>query len=57
VLGPADVLAYLTSLPPGEGASPDERAALRAAADQAFVTGGGTLRIRKDTGCFVARRD
>lgn len=53
---PDDVVGYLTSFPPAEAATDDERAALRAAIDDAFDRGGGTLRITKDTGAFVCRR-
>ena len=52
---PGDVLAYITSFPPGEHATPDELASLREAVDAAFAAGGGTLRITKDGGAFVAR--
>ena len=52
---PDDVVAYATSFPPGEHATPAELASLRAAVDAAFAAGGGTLRITKDGGAFVAR--
>ena len=51
---PADVLAYMTSFPPGEGATPPQRAALQAGIDAAFTAGAGTFHITKDTGTFVA---
>ena len=53
---PADVLAYMTSFPPGEGATPAQRASLQAGIDAAFTAGAGTFRITKDAGTFVARR-
>jgi SAM-dependent methyltransferase len=55
VTDPADVVAYLTSSPPGAGASADDLARLEAAARAAFAAGGGTMRIGKDTGLFVCR--
>jgi SAM-dependent methyltransferase len=53
---PADVVAYMTSFPPGEGATPPQRAALQAGIDAAFAAGAGTFHITKETGTFVARR-
>jgi SAM-dependent methyltransferase len=52
---PADVVAYITSSPPGAGANADELARLDAAAQAAFARGGGTMRIGKDTGLFTCR--
>lgn len=52
---PADVLAYACSTPPGEDATPAERAALAEAIANAFDAGGGVMRITKDVGCFVCR--
>ena len=51
---PADVLAYVRSLPPGEHASADQLDELRRAIDARVAAGGGTFTITKDTGCFVA---
>ena len=53
---PADVIAYLCSTPPGEDADDDEMARIEAAIDRGFAAGGGSMRITKDAGCFVARR-
>lgn len=50
---PADVLAYVCSSPPGEDATPDERARLEAAITERFAVGGGVMTITKDVGCFV----
>lgn len=52
---PADVLAYACSTPPGEDATPAQRAALAEAIAAAFDEGGGVMRISKDVGCFVCR--
>ena len=52
---PGAVLAFLRSTPPGETADPDELARLRSAVDTRFEAGGGTFRITKDVGAFVAR--
>ncbi len=52
---PADVLAYSCSSPPGEDATPDQRAALAASIAERFEVGGGVMRITKDAGCFVCR--
>lgn len=55
VTDPADVVAYITSSPPGAGASAEELARLEAAAQMAFARGGGTMRIGKDAGLFTCR--
>lgn len=52
---PADVVAYACSTPPGEDATPAQRAALEAAIARAFVQGGGVMTITKDVGCFICR--
>lgn len=52
---PDDVLAALTSSPPGEDASPSQLRALRLAVDRRFEAEGGTLPVSKETGAFVAR--
>jgi SAM-dependent methyltransferase len=51
----ADVLAYSCSSPPGEDASPAQRAELEAALAARFEAGGGVMTITKDSGCFVCR--
>ena len=53
---PADVVAYITSSPPGAGANLDELERLEAAARAAFARGGGAMKIGKDTGLFTCRR-
>jgi SAM-dependent methyltransferase len=50
---PDDVLAYLCSSPPGEDATPTQRAMLVEVIRDAFGSGGGTMSISKDTGCFI----
>jgi len=50
---PADVFGYLTSSPPGDGASAGERAALRDAIAAAFAAGDGVLTVTKDVGVFL----
>jgi SAM-dependent methyltransferase len=52
---PADVVAYLCSMPPGEDAELADLQRLEREVEQAFAEGGGTLTITKDTGCFVCR--
>jgi SAM-dependent methyltransferase len=52
---PDDLLAYVCSTPPGEDATPDQLARFRSEIDRAFETGGGTMLISKDVGCFVCR--
>jgi hypothetical protein len=52
---PRDVLAYLTSSPPGDAASAAQRRALTDAIGRRFDAGGGVLRVSKQTGAFVGR--
>jgi SAM-dependent methyltransferase len=51
-----DVVAYLTSTPPGEDASQEELKRLWAETEKRIDRGGGVLKITKDTGLFLARR-
>jgi hypothetical protein len=51
-----DLMAYLTSTPPGEGATDEQRADLRCRLEEAMSSGGGVLRVAKDSGCFTCRR-
>lgn len=51
-----DLLAYITSHPPGESASPAQIQALRQAIQQRLDDGNGTLAVSKETGAFVASR-
>jgi SAM-dependent methyltransferase len=52
---PDDVLDYLSSTPPVEGASDADRGRVVAMVQQRFAAGGGRLRVSKDTGVFVCR--
>jgi SAM-dependent methyltransferase len=56
VTDPADVIAYITSSPPGAGADAGELARLETAARAVFARGGGAMKIGKDSGLFVCRR-
>lgn len=51
-----DIVAFLTSTPPGEDATRAQRARLRRLADDRLCAGGGVLRVTKETGVFLARR-
>ncbi|HVB50191.1 MAG TPA: class I SAM-dependent methyltransferase [Acidimicrobiales bacterium] len=51
-----DVVAYLTSTPPGEDATPEEVQRLRAETGQRMGRSGGVLKVTKDTGVFISRR-
>jgi SAM-dependent methyltransferase len=53
---PADVVAYIRSLPPGDEADAEQVVELERAVERAFERGGGVMTIGKDTGCFVCRR-
>lgn len=53
---PDDVVDYLASIPPVEGASAADRARVEAAVEARFAAGGGVLRVTKDTGLFVCHR-
>lgn len=50
---PDDVVAYLASTPPVEGASDEERQQVVAAVRRRFAEGGGRMRVSKETGVFV----
>jgi SAM-dependent methyltransferase len=50
---PDDVVAYLASTPPVEGANDDDRQRVVAAVRRRFVDGGGRMRVSKETGVFV----
>ena len=52
---PDDVVDYLASTPPVEGASDADRGRVVATVQQRFAAGGGRLRVSKDTGVFVCR--
>jgi SAM-dependent methyltransferase len=53
---PADVLAYLRSLPPAEDATGEQVAALQDAVDARLRHGRGSMVITKETGLFLCRR-
>jgi hypothetical protein len=53
---PADVLAFLRSVPPGEDATPEQDAAMEEAVARRFESGGGVMAIAKETGLFRCRR-
>ena len=57
VSDPDDILAYLTSLPPGIDASEKELATLQRLISLAFVAGNGVLRVRREAGLLAARGD
>jgi SAM-dependent methyltransferase len=50
-----DVVAFLTSSPPGEDASADQLTVLRRAVQSRFDTGAGVLGVAKETGLLLAR--
>jgi SAM-dependent methyltransferase len=50
------VLAYITSHPPGENATPEQLETLRRAIQARLDAGHGTLLVAKETGAFVASR-
>lgn len=52
----ADVVATLTSFPPGQTASAERIAALRALIDTRMAANGGTLDVCKRSGVFVCRK-
>jgi SAM-dependent methyltransferase len=49
---PTDVIAFLRSVPPGEGADPDQDARMVAAVHDRFDRGAGTMVISKESGVF-----
>jgi SAM-dependent methyltransferase len=52
---PRDIVDYLTSSPPGDGASQAEIEALRQTVAAAFVKGSGKLVVTKEVGVFLCR--
>jgi len=54
VTDPADVVAYLTSFPPGDEAGPGDLARLRRLTAAAFVD--GAFVVSRDTGYMIARK-
>lgn len=53
---PDDVIAFVTSMPPGEDASPEQLTALDEAVRARFDVTDGVFNVAKDTGAFVASR-
>lgn len=51
-----DLMAYLTTTPPSEGATSEQLRQLRAEVEYRVRKGDGTLYVTKDTGVFLARR-
>jgi SAM-dependent methyltransferase len=51
---PDDVVAVLTSSPPGENASPEQRADLRRLVVARIEAGGGVFEVAKETGVFLS---
>jgi hypothetical protein len=52
----ADVVSYLTSLPPGDAANSDQRERLQAMVETALRNGGGVLPVQRSSGYFVAQK-
>jgi SAM-dependent methyltransferase len=52
---PRDIIDYLTSSPPGDGASERQIQALHETVAAAFERGGGKFIVTKDIGAFVCR--
>jgi SAM-dependent methyltransferase len=52
---PRDIIDYLTSSPPGDGASEHQIEALREAVTIAFHKSGGKFTVTKDVGVFLCR--
>jgi hypothetical protein len=51
-----DVVAYLTSVPPGNGASPGQLEELNSEVRRRMVAGSGVLLVSKDAGVFMAHK-
>jgi SAM-dependent methyltransferase len=51
----AAVVAFITSAPPGEDATPDQRAALRRAVADRMAAGDGVLTVAMETGVLLSR--
>jgi ubiquinone/menaquinone biosynthesis C-methylase UbiE len=52
---PDDVVAYLASIPPVDGADDALRSRVAEAVQARFAAGGGRLRVSKDTGVYLCR--
>ncbi|MFC0011725.1 class I SAM-dependent methyltransferase [Devosia nitrariae] len=53
---PKDVVAFLLSHPPGDGAPAEQQARLRELTEAAFEAAGGVFEIRKVVGLFLCRK-
>lgn len=53
---PDDVMAYLTSMPPGAIASPSQLANLESEVRERIALGNGVLEVSKESGVFIARK-
>jgi SAM-dependent methyltransferase len=51
-----DVVAYLTSVPPGESATPQQLAGLNAEVRRRMNDGNGVLVVSKSAGVFIAKK-
>ncbi|MGC2485140.1 MAG: class I SAM-dependent methyltransferase [Acidimicrobiales bacterium] len=49
-----DVVAYISSMPPGDRATPEQQLSLRHEIDERMRIGNGVLRVTKETGIFLA---
>ena len=52
---PGDIVDYLTSSPPGDGASESQLQALQETVAASFGKGGGKFIVTKDVGVFLCR--
>lgn len=52
---PEDVIAYLTSVPPGSRATPEQLGRLAEEIEQRMDRAGGVLEVTKESGVFLAR--
>jgi len=56
VTDPADIVAYITSSPPGDTAGYEALSRLARLADEAFAAAGGVFVVGRDTGYIVGRK-
>ncbi len=52
---PEDVFAYIVSSAGADETAPDEQTALRRVIEERFAAEGGSLTVKTEAGCFVAR--
>jgi SAM-dependent methyltransferase len=55
ITDPADLIAYMTSFPPGDTADEGTRVKLKTVVENAFAAGGGAVTTVRDGGYIVAR--